>query len=148
MQALQVAREHDTIALCSAVYDEIREVLSRPKITLALPPDRQQEILEFLSAAAIWTEPDQRVVDCPDPGDNKYLELAMSAGASVIVSSDRYLLSMAPLAAHLDPAPSGFPGSHKIVHLTEHRRSISLSELVLLLTMPPFRSCRSAPATP
>ena len=96
MRALQAAREYDTIALSSAVYDEIREVLSRPKFTLALPPDRQQEILELLSAAAFWTEPDMRVVDCPDPGDNKYLELAMSSGASVIVSSDRHLLGMHP----------------------------------------------------
>ena len=96
MRALLLARERDTLALSGAVYDEIREVLGRPKFASALPPDRQQAILELLSAAAIWTEPDAKVVDCPDPGDNKYLELAAASGASIIVSSDRHLLNMHP----------------------------------------------------
>ena len=84
------------MALSSAVYDEIREVLSRPKFADALLLDRQHEILELLSAAAIWAEPDTIVTDCPDPGDNKYLELALASGASIIVSSDRHLLNMHP----------------------------------------------------
>ena len=96
MQALQAARQRDTIALSSAVYDEIREVLSRPKFAAALSQDRQQEILELLNAAAIWAESDTRIVDCPDPDDNKYLELAASSGASIIISSDRHLLNMSP----------------------------------------------------
>lgn len=96
MRAVQVARERDVIALSAAVYDEIREVLSRPKFAKALLPDRQAEILELLSAAAIWAEPQGLVTDCPDPGDNKYLELAVSSGASIIVSSDRHLLDMHP----------------------------------------------------
>jgi putative PIN family toxin of toxin-antitoxin system len=96
MRALPIARARDTVALSSAVYDEIREVLGRPKFAGALPPDRQQEILELLSAAKIWAEPDTKVVDCPDPGDNKYLELAAASGASIIVSSDRHLLNMHP----------------------------------------------------
>ena len=96
MRALQAARERDTIALSGAVYDEIREVLSRPKFADALPTDRQLEILELLSAAAIWVEVDTRVLDCPDPSDNKYLELAVSSRASIIVSSDKHLLTMDP----------------------------------------------------
>jgi len=96
MRALLAARERGTIALSNAVYDEIREVLSRPKFAAALSQDRQQEILELLSAAAIWAESDIRIVDCPDPDDNKYLELAVSSGASIIISSDRHLLNMSP----------------------------------------------------
>jgi uncharacterized protein len=96
MRSLQVARERDTLALSNAVYDEIREVLGRPKFAGALTPDRQQDILELLSAAAIWSEPDARIFDCPDPDDNKYLELAVSSGALVIVSCDRHLLNMHP----------------------------------------------------
>jgi putative PIN family toxin of toxin-antitoxin system len=96
MRALQAARERDTMALSSAVYDEIREVLGRSKFADALPLDRQQKILELLSAAAIWAEPDTSVIDCPDPSDNKCLELAVASGASIIVSSDRHLLNMHP----------------------------------------------------
>jgi len=36
------------------------------------------------------------VTDCRDPKDNKYLELALAAGASVIVSSDDDLLVLNP----------------------------------------------------
>ena len=96
MRALQTARERDTIVLSAAVYDEIREVLSRPKFSRALPPDRQQEILELLAAAAVWVDAETRITDCQDPDDNKYLELATAAAASVIISSDNHMLSMHP----------------------------------------------------
>jgi uncharacterized protein len=96
MRALQAAREQDTIALSAAVHDEIREVLGRPKFAATLSSDRQQDILELLSAAAHWTEATIPVFDCPDPTDNKYLELALAANAAVIVSSDRHLLTMHP----------------------------------------------------
>jgi predicted nucleic acid-binding protein len=41
-------------------------------------------------------EPMEPVTDCRDPKDNKYLELALAAGASVIVSSDDDLLVFDP----------------------------------------------------
>jgi putative PIN family toxin of toxin-antitoxin system len=96
MRALLAARERDTIALSGPVYKEIRDVLGRPKFADVLPPDRQEEILELPTAAAAWAESDIRATDCPDPTDNKYLELALSSGASIIVSSDKHLLNMHP----------------------------------------------------
>jgi predicted nucleic acid-binding protein len=36
------------------------------------------------------------VDDCRDPSDNKYLELALAAGATTIVSSDNDLLVLHP----------------------------------------------------
>lgn len=37
-----------------------------------------------------------RVTDCGDAKDNKYLELALAAGADMIVSSDDDLLTLHP----------------------------------------------------
>jgi len=37
-----------------------------------------------------------RVTDCRDPKDNKYLELALAAGAETIVSGDDDLLVLDP----------------------------------------------------
>ena len=108
MLALLTARQRGTIALSKAVYDEICEVLSRPKFAAALSHDRQQEVLELLSAAAIWAESDIRIVDCPDPDDNKYLELAVSSGASIIISSDRHLLNMSPWRSVMIVRPAEF----------------------------------------
>lgn len=43
-----------------------------------------------------WFETPVTVTDCRDNADNKYLELALAAQASTIVSSDRDLLVLHP----------------------------------------------------
>jgi hypothetical protein len=43
----------------------------------------------LLSAAAIWIDPVEKVEDCRDAKDNRYLELALAAQAGVIVSGMR-----------------------------------------------------------
>jgi uncharacterized protein len=96
MRALLAAVEHATLALSTAVHDEIRQVLRRPKFAATFMPERQAAILEILTTGAVWVEPDVSVTDCVDPNDNKYLELALAAGAAVIVSSDNHLLSLDP----------------------------------------------------
>ena len=57
-------------------------------------PDRGR-ILDIIGAA-LRLEPMERVADCRDRKDNKYLELALAAGASIIVSSDDDLLVLDP----------------------------------------------------
>jgi uncharacterized protein len=44
----------------------------------------------------VWVEPREAVVDCRDPKDNKYLELAAAAGADRLLSSDEDLLVLDP----------------------------------------------------
>jgi putative PIN family toxin of toxin-antitoxin system len=61
-----------------------------------LNADRREEILSLLAAAAVWVEPTQQVTDCRDAKDNRYLELALAAGATVIVSGDADLLVLDP----------------------------------------------------
>jgi putative PIN family toxin of toxin-antitoxin system len=41
---------------------------------------------------AVWFVPSERVTDCRDPKDNRYLELALAAGAAFIVSNDHDLI--------------------------------------------------------
>ena len=73
-RAVAIAREKGTIALSEAVYQEVAAVLARPKFAQVLTDDRRSEILELLAAAALWTEPRDRVEDCRDAKDNRYLE--------------------------------------------------------------------------
>jgi putative PIN family toxin of toxin-antitoxin system len=54
------------------------------------------EILELLTAAAFWVEPAEKVEDCRDAKDNRYLELALAAKATAIVSGDTDLLTHNP----------------------------------------------------
>ncbi len=95
-RALLRAEEVDVFALSAAVDAEFTEVLSRPKFARAIPLARRDGFLRILRDAAIWFDPVVRVSDCRDPKDDKYLELALAAGAETIVSSDGDLLVLHP----------------------------------------------------
>ena len=98
-RALLRAEEVDVFALSAAVDGEIAGVLNRPRFARAIPLARRERVLEILRHAAVWFEPTVRVTDCRDPKDNKYLELALAAGAETIVSSDDDLLVLDPWRA-------------------------------------------------
>ena len=95
-QALAAARARGVIVLSEAVYGEVSEVLARPKFRRVLTEDRRHEALELLAAAALWIEPKEAVKDCRDAKDNRYLELALAAQASTIVSGDEDPLVLDP----------------------------------------------------
>jgi uncharacterized protein len=61
-----------------------------------LTEDRRREALELLAAAALWVDPAEKLEDCRDAKDNRYLELALAARAAVIVSGDKDLLVLNP----------------------------------------------------
>ena len=94
MRALLAARAYDDIALSAPVFAEICDVLSRPKFAGVLSRERREAIIELLVAGSMWFEPVERVLDCIDPADNKYLELALAAQAGMLVSSDDDLLRL------------------------------------------------------
>ena len=95
-RALLLARSQETICLSPAVESEIREVLQRPKFHKYISDAVRDRIIDILGTAALVFEPRDQVTDWRDPKDNKYLELALAAGASVIVSSDDDLLVLDP----------------------------------------------------
>ena len=87
-RALLRAEETDLFALSTAVDVEIADVLGRPKFAGMVSRERRESILDTLRGTAVWFEPTERITECRDPKDNKYLELALAAGAVIIVSSD------------------------------------------------------------
>lgn len=95
-RAVEAARAKGVIALSEVVYEDIAEVLARPKFARVLTDDRHREILELLSAAALWVEPTETVRDCRDSKGNCCLELALAAGATAIVSGDGDLPVLQP----------------------------------------------------
>ena len=95
-RALPRAEEVDVFALSRDVEAEITEVPARARFAWIIPQSRRQHILGILRGEAVWFEPSVRVTDCRDPKDDKYLELALAAGAATIVSSDEDLLVLQP----------------------------------------------------
>lgn len=96
MRAFEAARGRDTLAMSRPVFDEVAEVLNRPRLARFVRPDLRDKLLALLSSGARWYEPAVAVAACRDPADDKYLELALACGAGTIVSSDRDLLVLHP----------------------------------------------------
>jgi len=79
----------------SAATDaELAEVLARPGL-FAIPESRQQDLLRH------WADAARLVADvvpapwhCRDPLDQKFLDLAVTAGADLLITRDKALLKL------------------------------------------------------
>ena len=95
-RALLLARRHDILCMTTAIEAEIREVFARPRFKAAWESGRAERIFAIVMGSAEWHSPTQAVTDCRDAKDNKYLELALAAGANLGVASDNDLLDLHP----------------------------------------------------
>lgn len=95
-RAFDKALDQDTILISTPVLLEFAEVLAREKLDKYL---REEERMRFLIAFLKETELieiRERVSDCRDENDNKFLELALSGKADCIISGDDDLLVLNP----------------------------------------------------
>lgn len=95
-RAVRHALRADQLAVSEAVMTEWLDVLHRPGLARFLDPALRTELLGQLLALGVVFAPSTPVTDCRDAKDNKYLELALAAGAGTIVSSDDDLLVLHP----------------------------------------------------
>jgi putative PIN family toxin of toxin-antitoxin system len=95
-QALPKARATDLLAMSQAVFDEVFDVLHRPRLARFVDETLRAELLDQLVSGTFWFEPSIAITDCRDSSDDKYLELALAAKANTIVSSDQDLLVLHP----------------------------------------------------
>jgi putative PIN family toxin of toxin-antitoxin system len=82
------------------VLEELREVASRPKVAakLQLTATRVDEFIEALELAATILDQFASPVNYPrDPDDAHYINLAVAADATLIVSRDKDLLDLMDL---------------------------------------------------
>ncbi len=75
---------------------EFVDVLHRPGLANYINPELRVDLLGQFRALAAVIVPTVIVTDCRDAKDNKYLELALAAAATTIVSSDADLLVLDP----------------------------------------------------
>jgi len=94
----------------NATLQDLAEVLSRAKFDPYLTLDERQQFMRLLARIVEMPTITHRFADCRDPEDNKFLDLAVSGAADVIVTGDRDLLDLDPFqdipimkpAAYLD----------------------------------------------
>ena len=84
--------------VCSSLktYNEFNEVLLRPKFDKYISPEEKLLALKQFKELEIFFEISEIISECRDPKDNKFLELAISANASCIITGDKDLLVLHP----------------------------------------------------
>jgi putative PIN family toxin of toxin-antitoxin system len=95
-QAVRHAFAQDSVAVSEPLMAELLDVFARPRLARFLMPHLRDEVLALIDSFGVFFAPVERVTDCRDAKDNKYLELALAAGASTIISGDADLLVLDP----------------------------------------------------
>ena len=94
--ALERALRHYEVCASSATLDELQQVLLRPKFDRYASADQRQVFLEGFMLHLRVVEATQHVTECADPKDDKFLALALTVNAELIVASDPHLTQMHP----------------------------------------------------
>jgi uncharacterized protein len=95
-RALDLALQRGKVLLSFAALTEVYEVLSRKQFRRYV---NDEDIRRFLGALTRETESvdvNVRIAACRDSSDDKFLELAVSGGATHIVTGDSDLLDLDP----------------------------------------------------
>jgi putative PIN family toxin of toxin-antitoxin system len=87
---------HHEVFSSSEALRELVVVLARPKFDAWQPLGQRLAWAKLYQAASELIEVTERVRDCRDESDNKFLELALAAKADILVSSDAPLLELHP----------------------------------------------------
>jgi putative PIN family toxin of toxin-antitoxin system len=87
---------HHEVSSSSEALRELVAVLARPKLDAWRPLGQRLAWAKLYQAAIELIELTERVPDCRDESDNKFLELALAAKADILVSSDAHLLELHP----------------------------------------------------
>ncbi len=86
----------DTLLFSEPTFEELREVLNRPKFERYLDGVRRDRFLSRLRAAGSFVEIRRTVQVCRDTKDDKFLDVAINGGADLIVTGDNDLLVLHP----------------------------------------------------
>jgi putative PIN family toxin of toxin-antitoxin system len=98
-RAIELAEKQGIILYSEATLNELEQVLNRKKFNKYLSlEDRQVFLLKFISASELVSIT-EKITVCRDEKDNKFLELAVSGNANVIVTGDLDLLVLNPFQA-------------------------------------------------
>lgn len=90
---------------------ELDSVLSRPKFDKYLLREERERFLPAFIHEAVLVEVTEHIDVCRDPKDNIVLELAVSGGASHIVTGDEDLLGLDPFRGIAISSPDQFLAS-------------------------------------
>jgi putative PIN family toxin of toxin-antitoxin system len=94
-------RQGDYVLLyAQSLLEELVDVLNRPRIRqkYGLTDQDIETVISFILLRGEAVAPQEQIAACRDPKDDKFLEVAVSGKADVIVSGDEDLLVLHPFA--------------------------------------------------
>lgn len=77
-------------------FAEFKVVLLRPKFDKYLSLNSKHNALKEIEETLLFIDVKEHITACRDPKDNKFLELAVAANASCIITGDADLLVLNP----------------------------------------------------
>jgi len=95
-QAVDFAFARGIVLASAETIDELDGVLRRPKFNRYLHEKERLMFLEAFIRDAKVVEVTEKLIECRDPKDDKFLELAVTGNATCLVSSDDDLLVLNP----------------------------------------------------
>jgi uncharacterized protein len=107
-KALKKARSNGSLLISSETAHEYFDVFSRSKFDKYISLETRLAFIENIITNSLLIEIREKVTACRDPGDNKFLELVVSAGASAIITGDKDLLVLHPFQNISIVSPADF----------------------------------------
>jgi uncharacterized protein len=95
-QAFDLAIAAMVVLMSDEVFTEISEVLLRPKFDRYSNRTKREAFLDELLAIVKFVEITEKINECRDMKDDKYLELAVNGKADLILTGDDDLLVLHP----------------------------------------------------
>jgi putative PIN family toxin of toxin-antitoxin system len=95
-RAVDLGLNRHRILVSMDTVREFAEVLRREKFDQFLSIGRREELIAKTILQSEFVTTSTVISECRDPSDNKFLELAVDGGASVIVTGDSDLLALHP----------------------------------------------------
>lgn len=95
-QALDKAANHFQIVASEQTWKEANHTFRKERFDQYLSESLRLSFLDELKPKLIFISPTEIITDCRDPKDDKFLELAVEANASLIITGDKDLLVLNP----------------------------------------------------
>lgn len=95
-RAFDLARKEGDILVSAETLEELQIVLKRDKFKKYLNDAERKLFLAIFSSEATTVQVTETLNVCRDPKDDKFLELALSGKATLIISGDEDLLVLNP----------------------------------------------------
>ena len=103
------------VAMSPVTWEELRRVVAYPRLQRFLEGELVERLLRNLEAQVVWVEPRVTITQIDrDPSDNRYLECAVAASASFLITGDEHLLALGSYAGIQILAPAGFVAAERL----------------------------------